>query len=228
MVLTRCVLSLRIWLYRLTLIAVKHHPAAVAPSHNHAYSASRFSVPPSEQSSVTGERPMLQANTSTVPAYMWDTKDPDLDDALHNPDPRVDAAQDNSFTIFSARGWANVSVLVLLMAGLVTLFAGYPIISFYNETPIATLGNNFGGGNGTGQIPDLPNVPTLIDSDTEKQFYTKTASDGSTWNLVFSDEFNKDGRTFWPGDDPYWEAVDLHYWFVACLSHVNLSFNETT
>jgi beta-glucanase (GH16 family) len=29
---------------------------------------------------------------------------------------------------------------------------------------------------------------------------------------VFSDEFNKEGRTFYPGDDPYWEAVDLHYW----------------
>lgn len=32
--------------------------------------------------------------------------------------------------------------------------------------------------------------------------------------LVFSDEFNVDGRTFYPGDDPYWEAVDLHYWQV--------------
>jgi hypothetical protein len=26
---------------------------------------------------------------------------------------------------------------------------------------------------------------------------------------VFSDEFNKDKRTFKPGDDPFWEAVDL-------------------
>jgi hypothetical protein len=41
------------------------------------------------------------------------------------------------------------------------------------------------------------------------------------------DEFNTDGRSFYPGDDPYWcvsfslvtlqltqhrEAVDLHYW----------------
>lgn len=30
--------------------------------------------------------------------------------------------------------------------------------------------------------------------------------------MVFSDEFNVDGRTFWPGDDPWWEAVDLWYW----------------
>ncbi len=29
---------------------------------------------------------------------------------------------------------------------------------------------------------------------------------------MFSDEFNTEGRTFYPGDDPYWEAVDLHYW----------------
>lgn len=212
-------MSLTVWL-------PKHHPAAV-PGNRH-YTASRFSVPLSEQSSVTGERPLLPANTSTVPAYLWDTKDPDLDDALHNPDPRVDAAQDNSFTLFSARGWANVSVLVLLMAGLVTLFAGYPIISFYNSTPLATLGSNFGGGNGTGQIPDLPNLPTLIDADTEKQYYTKVASDGSTWNLVFSDEFNKDGRTFWPGDDPYWEAVDLHYWFVRLSANALIHFMKTS
>lgn len=30
--------------------------------------------------------------------------------------------------------------------------------------------------------------------------------------LVFSDEFNQDGRTFYPGEDPFWEAGDLHYW----------------
>ena len=32
------------------------------------------------------------------------------------------------------------------------------------------------------------------------------------WDLVFSDEFNIAGRTFYPGDDPFWEAADLHYW----------------
>lgn len=36
--------------------------------------------------------------------------------------------------------------------------------------------------------------------------------------LVFSDEFNKDGRTFYPGDDPFWEAVDLHYWGTVCAA----------
>ncbi|KAI0250774.1 glycoside hydrolase family 16 protein [Lactifluus subvellereus] len=196
-----------------------HDPAAA--QRHAAYTASRFSVPPSDHSSVTGERPAPVANSSTVPVYLWDTKDPDLDDALHNPDPRVDAAQDHSFTLFSGRGWVNVSVLILLIAGLVTLFAGYPIISFYNAIPLATLGSNFGGSNASGQIPYLPNFPSLIDPATDKQFYTKKASDGTSWNLIFSDEFNTDGRTFWPGDDPFWEAVDLHYWPTSDLEWYN-------
>ena len=53
----------------------------------------------------------------------------------------------------------------------------------------------------------------LIDLDTPKDAYTKQSfRDGSDLQLVFSDEFNTPGRTFYPGDDPYWEAVDLHYW----------------
>ena len=41
--------------------------------------------------------------------------------------------------------------------------------------------------------------------------------DGTELQLIFSDEFNNDGRTFYPGDDPYWEAVDLHYWQTGNL-----------
>jgi beta-glucanase (GH16 family) len=29
--------------------------------------------------------------------------------------------------------------------------------------------------------------------------------------LVFSDEFNKDGRSFYPGEDQFWTAADLYY-----------------
>lgn len=54
----------------------------------------------------------------------------------------------------------------------------------------------------------------LIDLDTPKSAYTKLSwEDGTTeMQLVFSDEFNTEGRSFYPGDDPYWEAVDLYYW----------------
>lgn len=53
----------------------------------------------------------------------------------------------------------------------------------------------------------------LIDLHTPLEAYKKySLRDNSEMILVFSDEFNTPGRTFYPGDDPYWEAVDLHYW----------------
>ncbi|KAL0577553.1 hypothetical protein V5O48_004451 [Marasmius crinis-equi] len=74
-------------------------------------------------------------------------------------------------------------------------------------------GFNLGGINASGQVPDLPNHRGLIDVETPTSAYTyKSLKDGTELQLVFSDEFNKEGRTFYPGDDPYWEAVDLHYW----------------
>lgn len=63
-----------------------------------------------------------------------------------------------------------------------------------------------------GNVPLLKNIRTsLIDPDTPSDLRTKTAADGSTLNLVFSDEFNTDGRTFYPGDDPFFTAVNLWY-----------------
>jgi beta-glucan synthesis-associated protein KRE6 len=63
----------------------------------------------------------------------------------------------------------------------------------------------------------MPGNWGLIDLDTPQSAYTMPAFyDGSDLQLVFSDEFNTPGRTFYPGDDPYWEAVDLYYWAVSC------------
>ncbi|KAG1906505.1 glycoside hydrolase family 16 protein [Suillus fuscotomentosus] len=186
--------------------------------NNGVHNPSRFSAPASEVSSVTGEKPggPLGAS-STVPPYLWDIKDPDLDDALHNPDPVNDAALDSSFTIFSARGWANASALFILVVGLITLFAGYPIIHYFTLPADTTTGYNLGGINASGQIPLLPGMPSLIDAATPSQYHYRTGSDGDTYQLVFSDEFNTDGRTFWPGDDPFWEAENLHYWATGDL-----------
>lgn len=103
-------------------------------------------------------------------------------------------------------------MIVILIFGLITLFAGYPIIIHYARAPELVQGFNLGGINGSGQIPDLPGLPSLIDADTPASAYTRKGSDGKRYNLVFSDEFETDGRTFYPGDDPFWEAADLHYW----------------
>ena len=53
------------------------------------------------------------------------------------------------------------------------------------------------------------------DTDTPDSAKSRTGFDGEQYELVFSDEFNVDGRTFYPGDDPFWEAVDIWYGSTA-------------
>lgn len=60
-------------------------------------------------------------------------------------------------------------------------------------------------------------MPELIDPDTPDSVKSRTGFDGKQYELVFSDEFNTEGRTFYPGDDPFWEAVDLWYGSTADL-----------
>jgi hypothetical protein len=63
-------------------------------------------------------------------------------------------------------------------------------------------------------VPNFTGNYGLIDKDTPQDAYTKPSymKGEQDYVLVFSDEFNVDGRSFYPGDDPFWEAVDLHYW----------------
>ena len=65
---------------------------------------------------------------------------------------------------------------------------------------------------GKEDLPLLKNIRTgLIDPDTPKEFMTRKSHNGKTQKLVFSDEFNDAGRTFYDGDDPYFQAVDIWY-----------------
>jgi len=107
-----------------------------------------------------------------------------------------------------------------MLVVLVVLFAGYPIIEGVRSTSQSNNGGfNAGGINASGQIPKL-SAFELIDPDTPEDAYHWTSMEtGEQWDLVFSDEFNRDGRTFYPGDDPFWEAVDLHYWSTKNLEY---------
>ena len=51
----------------------------------------------------------------------------------------------------------------------------------------------------------------LIDPDTPKTAYTRASINGKQMKLVFSDEFNTNGRTFYENDDQFWQAQDIHY-----------------
>jgi len=153
------------------------------------------------------------------------------DDYLHNPEPKMKSELpgvygnkknplDSRGIIFTRRGLANLGCLAILGFGLIALFAGYPLASYFSRHSISSLGGfNLGGINATGQIPVLANNIALIDVDTPAEAMTMTAfnDDNAVYELVFSDEFNTDGRTFYPGDDPYWTAEDLNYWATGDL-----------
>jgi beta-glucanase (GH16 family) len=143
-----------------------------------------------------------------------DKEPPDEEDLLHDPE---DKRPEKTSSLFAMRGFMNVGVLLLLILGLLCLFIFYPVLSFIrnNARNLAIDGNI--RINGTGQAPALVQLPQLIDLDTPDSAKTRQGFDGEEYELVFSDEFSVDGRTFYPGDDPYWEAVDLWYGATADL-----------
>ncbi|KIK05421.1 glycoside hydrolase family 16 protein [Laccaria amethystina LaAM-08-1] len=140
------------------------------------------------------------------------------DDHLHTPDldhlrTRQDAKPTAEF--FSARAMVNVGCLFVTCVGLLVLFLLYPILTHFTIHRQGKFGGfNLGGINASGQVPSISGNWGLIDSDTPLNLHTKPSyhDPSQTLQLVFSDEFNTDGRSFYPGDDPYWEAADLHYW----------------
>ncbi|KAM5445211.1 beta-glucan synthesis-associated protein [Microsporum audouinii] len=135
--------------------------------------------------------------------------DVEKDDELHNPDPND---KERKCDIWHRRGITNIGALILLIGGVLTLFIGYPVISY-----IHGLTTIKGGCAGDPMcidvdIPLLKNIRTgLIDPDTPKSAMTKKSADGKDMELVFSDEFKLDGRTFFQEDDPYLQAVDIWY-----------------
>ncbi|KAF8206858.1 beta-glucan synthesis-associated protein-domain-containing protein, partial [Mycena galopus ATCC 62051] len=177
----------------------------------------RGNYPGSDGSPYGGSRPSsLQPSVSEKfhlaadPAgWGLDISHPEADDALH--DPRGDQ---NTHNVFTGRGIQNVGCLVLLCLIIVGIFLGYPVANhFINPTHVSNLRVN-----ATGQMANIGNWG-LIDLDTPKDAHTIPSyhDPTQTLQLVFSDEFETEGRAFYPGDDPYWEAVDLHYWQTGNL-----------
>ncbi|KAJ9623452.1 beta-glucan synthesis-associated protein [Taxawa tesnikishii (nom. ined.)] len=132
-------------------------------------------------------------------------EDVEKDDWLHNPDPNEKEGRMTCADLFSKRGIVNVGGLALITIGVAMLFIGYPILTFVQkavnpagnscETNPNCIKDNVKLLNGASIRRGLidPHTPSLL---TQQQF---------------SDEFEDDGRTFYPGDDAYFEAVDLWY-----------------
>jgi len=139
----------------------------------------------------------------------------DADDWLHKPEKNIN----DTGSIWNTRGIPTIGCLLLLILCLVGLFLGFPLQDAIRKSFMPKNGGyNLGGINATGQI--MEGVYAMVDKETPQNVRTKVSPvDGRTMQLVFSDEFNQDGRTFWPGDDPFWEAADLYYWNTADLEY---------
>ncbi|KAN0061136.1 beta-glucan synthesis-associated protein [Thecaphora frezii] len=153
-------------------------------------------------------------NNATELQSLWGNLDPEEDDWLHNPDADDGEKKGSCSLAISKRGLSNVCTLILMTTCVLLVFLSYPFVLVTGKDgSMQAAGFEPGGANGTGQIAALPDSLRLIDPKTPEKAYTwkKPLLDRSSFHLVFSDEFETDGRTFWPGDDPFWEAVDIYY-----------------
>ncbi|KAK6204631.1 glucan synthase subunit [Scheffersomyces amazonensis] len=149
---------------------------------------------------------------SSFPLHI-DDKEPD--DYLHNPDPIEDADYDKNRFVYDIkhldkRSTGGLLGLVVLVVCCLCLFILLPVLTFSGVTDVYKpltyeLLTNY-------EYPLLSAIRTsLIDPDTPQSALTVQVRDGSTWKLVFSDEFNVEGRTFYSGDDQFFTAPDLNY-----------------
>ncbi|KIY65569.1 glycoside hydrolase family 16 protein [Cylindrobasidium torrendii FP15055 ss-10] len=174
---------------------------------NSPYSAAS-SIPGYSKTTSISSKYSLHADPQTWGANL-NPRFAEPDDALHNPLVRNGKLVDEGAQwSWSYRGIMNLGCLLILSLAFLLLFLGYPVATYSKRSSTTQLGVN-----ASGQVPEMNGKFALIDPDTPADARTKMSwRDNKEWTLIFSDEFNVDGRTFYPGEDPYWEAVDLHYW----------------
>lgn len=140
------------------------------------------------------------------------------DDIRHKPKFRDHFTRENIVSTFG---------MAIMLIGLLCIFVVLPVVSYTGtslipysyDTPLDQFPKTNGGPNPdswdyvTNQtFPLMSNVRVgLVDPDTPQSAMTRKDINGNTMNLVFSDEFNAQNRTFYPGDDPYWYGFDGWY-----------------
>jgi len=141
------------------------------------------------------------------------------DDYLH--DTEKFPQQPGLFPSISFRGIINILSLVALIAALLCLFVVYPVIRFYHDNGRNLLITFNARINRTGQaeivivnrrsqISFSAPVP-LVDSSTPLPARTLKTAQDIAYELVFSDEFTQNGRSFRGDQDPIWEVASGVY-----------------
>jgi len=184
-------------------------------SSNSIFSDSKYPAPAREEGSLTPPPSGAFLPYEYDPSWDQDAPD-DAEDEMHAPDP---PGKKERMAAFNVRGFLNICVMTTLLVTLIGIFVLYPVVSYY--APSAKSGffsgtdstdNPVNNGGGTNSTSTSRTRNDLIDVDTPDSAKSWAGLDGNTYQLVFSDEFNQDGRTFKEQDDPFWQAVDLYDW----------------
>ena len=145
------------------------------------------------------------------------TEEQEDDDYLHNPDPEEEARLDKQrfiqdFKNMDRRSFGGLIGVVVIFLAAIFIFIVLPAVTFTGVIDKAQSAVDNTDYLSLYTYPQLAAIRTsLVDPDTPSSAKTRTAKDGSSWQLVFSDEFNANGRTFYDGDDQFWTAPDIHY-----------------
>lgn len=196
-------------------------------SYSNPYGTSQASTPnirsDDESSTVsTKPNPFVQRSVEFSPfggypatSFSLYIDEVDPDDYLHNPDPVADAEYEKNRFMHDLKNMDRRSLggllgFVFLILVCCFLFVIYPVLTYSGLTQphrvqsyeVLTKYS----------YPLLSAIRTsLIDPDTPSDALYKENSKGEKWKLTFSDEFNVVGRTFYDGDDQFFQAPDLHY-----------------
>lgn len=73
-------------------------------------------------------QPNYTANHASETHFLYDAKNPEQDDYMHNPTQHDAIMERRSCSMVSIRGFCNVIALVLIMLALIGLFGAYPVI----------------------------------------------------------------------------------------------------
>ena len=127
--------------------------------------------------------------TFPPPADVVNTIQREPFDPLHDLDARFRASIHKRH-----RTCCDLCFILILVAILLSIFLAFPVtvymIKYISDVKAsaATIGPN-----GFKEVP-LNNIRDLIDPDTPANAQSRTGYDGQAYQLVFSDEFNVDGR----------------------------------
>jgi beta-glucanase (GH16 family) len=143
--------------------------------------------------------------------YAWDPSADDQDDVDEEDSLHAVESVDKPASLFNPRSVSNIGVLMLLVGCLLCLFIVLPVVTYVQNSSHSIFVDETSGANTINTPQGALHVSSLVDPDTPNSAKTRVGFDGQAYNLVFSDEFNLDNRTFNPGDDPFWEAADLWY-----------------